>query len=248
MGILSSINGPDDVKGLTPTQLPALAAEVRSFLVDNVSRTGGHLGPNLGVVELTIALHRVFDSPNDALVFDTGHQSYVHKLLTGRHGFDNLRHEGGLSGYPSRAESDHDVVENSHASTALSWADGIARGFQLSGRNNHAVAIIGDGAMTGGMAWEALNNIAEDPDRPVVIVLNDNGRSYAPTVGGIVRRIDAVRKMDAVRVNRSYERALDWGKRTLQNSGIAGQLTYDALHGLKRGMKDVFVDAGILIR
>lgn len=245
MGILSSINGPDDVKGLTPTQLPALAAEVRSFLVDNVSRTGGHLGPNLGVVELTIALHRVFDSPNDTLVFDTGHQSYVHKLLTGRHGFDNLRHEGGLSGYPSRAESDHDVVENSHASTALSWADGIARGFQLSGRNNHAVAIIGDGAMTGGMAWEALNNIAEDPDRPVVIVLNDNGRSYAPTVGGIVRRIDAVRKMDAVRVNRSYERALDWGKRTLQNSGIAGQLTYDALHGLKRGMKDVFVDAGI---
>ncbi|WP_216379052.1 1-deoxy-D-xylulose-5-phosphate synthase [Arcanobacterium phocae] len=245
MGMLSSINGPQDVKALTPDQLPVLAAEIRSFLVTNVARTGGHLGPNLGVVELTIALHRVFDSPNDVLVFDTGHQSYVHKLLTGRHDFHNLRQENGLSGYPSRTESPHDVVENSHASTALSWADGIARGMQLSGKDQRAVAIIGDGAMTGGMAWEALNNIAEDPDRPLVIVINDNGRSYAPTVGGIVRRIDAVRRMDAMRVNRSYERALDWGKRTLQNSGLAGQLTYDALHGLKRGMKDVFVDAGI---
>lgn len=245
MGMLSSINGPQDVKALTPDQLPVLAAEIRSFLVTNVARTGGHLGPNLGVVELTIALHRVFDSPNDVLVFDTGHQSYVHKLLTGRHDFHDLRQENGLSGYPSRTESPHDVVENSHASTALSWADGIARGMQLSGKDQRAVAIIGDGAMTGGMAWEALNNIAEDPDRPLVIVINDNGRSYAPTVGGIVRRIDAVRRMDAMRVNRSYERALDWGKRTLQNSGLAGQLTYDALHGLKRGMKDVFVDAGI---
>ncbi|WP_216404420.1 1-deoxy-D-xylulose-5-phosphate synthase [Arcanobacterium phocae] len=245
MGMLSSINGPQDVKALTPDQLPALAAEIRSFLVTNVARTGGHLGPNLGVVELTIALHRVFDSPNDVLVFDTGHQSYVHKLLTGRHDFHNLRKENGLSGYPSRTESLHDVVENSHASTALSWADGIARGMQLSGKDQRAVAIIGDGAMTGGMAWEALNNIAEDPDRPLVIIINDNGRSYAPTVGGIVRRIDAVRKMDAMRVNRTYERALSWGKRTLQKSGLAGQLTYDALHGLKRGMKDVFVDAGI---
>ncbi|WP_216386829.1 1-deoxy-D-xylulose-5-phosphate synthase [Arcanobacterium phocae] len=245
MGMLSSINGPQDVKALKPDQLPELAADIRSFLVTNVARTGGHLGPNLGVVELTIALHRVFNSPHDVLVFDTGHQSYVHKLLTGRHDFHNLRKENGISGYPSRAESPHDVVENSHASTALSWADGIARGMQLSGKDQRAVAIIGDGAMTGGMAWEALNNIAEDPDRPLVIVINDNGRSYAPTVGGIVRRIDAVRRMDAMRVNRSYERVLNWGKRTLQKSGLAGQLTYDALHGLKRGMKDVFVDAGI---
>ncbi len=243
--MLSSINGPQDVKALKPDQLPELAADIRSFLVTNVARTGGHLGPNLGVVELTIALHRVFNSPHDVLVFDTGHQSYVHKLLTGRHDFHNLRKENGISGYPSRAESPHDVVENSHASTALSWADGIARGMQLSGKDQRAVAIIGDGAMTGGMAWEALNNIAEDPDRPLVIVINDNGRSYAPTVGGIVRRIDAVRRMDAMRVNRSYERVLNWGKRTLQKSGLAGQLTYDALHGLKRGMKDVFVDAGI---
>ncbi|QRV02896.1 1-deoxy-D-xylulose-5-phosphate synthase [Arcanobacterium phocisimile] len=245
MAILHTINGPEDVKALKPSQLPALAAEIRSFLVTNVARTGGHLGPNLGVVELSIALHRVFSSPRDSLIFDTGHQSYVHKILTGRHDFEYLRQENGLSGYPSRAESVHDVVENSHASTALSWADGIARGIQRDHRKAHAVAIIGDGAMTGGMAWEALNNIAEDPDRPVVIVLNDNGRSYAPTVGGMVRRIDAVRKMDAVRVNRSYERALEWGKHTLQKSGLAGQITYDALRGLKRGVKDIFVDAGI---
>lgn len=245
MAILHSITGPDDVKALKPSQLPALAAEIRSFLVTNVAKTGGHLGPNLGVVELSIALHRVFSSPNDSLIFDTGHQSYVHKILTGRHNFEHLRQEGGLSGYPSREESVHDVVENSHASTALSWADGIARAIQKSGRQAHAVAIIGDGAMTGGMAWEALNNIAEDPDRPLVIVLNDNGRSYAPTVGGMVRRIDAVRKMDAVRVNRGYERALDWAKRTLQKYGLAGQITYEALRGIKRGVKDVFIDAGI---
>lgn len=243
--ILDSINSPADLRRLTPKQLDQLAEEIRRFLVTNVAKTGGHLGPNLGVVELTIALHRVFDSPNDPMIWDTGHQAYVHKILTGRKDFSKLRQEGGLSGYPARAESEHDVVENSHASTALSWADGISRGMQLAGRDNCVVAIIGDGAMTGGMAWEALNNIAEDPDRPIVIVLNDNGRSYAPTVGGFVRRLDPVRKLDAVRVNREYDHFLDWGKRTLQGSGVPGQLTYDALRGLKKGMKEVFFDSGI---
>lgn len=243
--ILDSINSPADLRKLKPKQLEKLAEEIRRFLVTNVAKTGGHLGPNLGVVELTIALHRVFDSPADPLVWDTGHQAYVHKILTGRKDFTKLRQEEGLSGYPSRAESAHDIVENSHASTALSWADGIARGLQLAGRDNRAVAIIGDGAMTGGMAWEALNNIAEDPDRPIVIVLNDNGRSYAPTVGGFVRRLDPVRKLDAVRVNRDYDHFLDWGKRTLQSSGVPGQLTYDALRGIKKGMKEVLFDAGI---
>ncbi|PKZ89910.1 1-deoxy-D-xylulose-5-phosphate synthase [Trueperella bernardiae] len=243
--ILDSITCPADLASLKKKELDKLAAEIRRFLVVNVAKTGGHLGPNLGVVELTIALHRVFDSPRDVVVWDTGHQAYVHKILTGRKDFDRLRHEGGLSGYPSRAESEHDVVENSHASTALSWADGISRGMQMSGKDHHVVAIIGDGAMTGGMAWEALNNIAEDPERPVVIVLNDNGRSYAPTVGGIVRRFDPVRKLDAVRVNRDYENFLDWGKRTLQDGGLPGKLTYDTLRGIKKGMKEIFFDAGI---
>ncbi|MDP9832316.1 1-deoxy-D-xylulose-5-phosphate synthase [Trueperella abortisuis] len=243
--ILDSITCPADLASLNNKDLTQLAAEIRRFLVVNVAKTGGHLGPNLGVVELTIALHRVFDSPRDVLVWDTGHQAYVHKILTGRKDFQGLRQEGGLSGYPNRAESEHDVVENSHASTALSWADGIARGMQMSGQDHRVVAIIGDGAMTGGMAWEALNNIAEDPNRPVVIVLNDNGRSYAPTVGGIVRRFDPVRKLDAVRVNRDYENFLDWGKRTLQDGGLPGKLTYDTLRGIKKGMKEILFDAGI---
>ncbi|MGO1593731.1 MAG: 1-deoxy-D-xylulose-5-phosphate synthase, partial [Ancrocorticia sp.] len=245
MQILDSIQGPSDVKALTPAQLGQLGQEIRKFLVDNVSRTGGHLGPNLGVVELTIALHRIFDSPADSLVFDTGHQSYVHKLLTGRKDFALLRQENGLSGYPSRSESPHDIVENSHASTALSWADGIARAKQLRHDPHCAVAVIGDGAMTGGMAWEALNNIAEDPSRPVVIVLNDNGRSYAPTVGGIVRRFEGARKLDAVRVNRNYEAFMDWTKKALQDAGAPGKMAYGALHSIKRGVKDIFVDAGI---
>ena len=182
MPVLDSIHGPDDLKALRAEQLPALAEEIRTFLVDSVSKTGGHLGPNLGVVELTIALHRVFDSPRDTIVFDTGHQSYVHKLLTGRHDFSRLKKMGGLSGYPSRSESEHDVVENSHASTALSWADGIAKAHRLRGESErHTVAVIGDGALTGGMAWEAINNIAIDKDLPLVIVVNDNGRSYATT-------------------------------------------------------------------
>ena len=246
MALIEQITGPDYVKRIPEAQLGELASEIRDFLVENVSRTGGHLGPNLGVVELTIALHRVFDSPNDVLVFDTGHQSYVHKILTGRTDFSRLRQEDGLSGYPSRAESEHDVVENSHATTALSWVDGIARGFQLSGQTHRrAVAVIGDGAMTGGMAWEALNNIAEDPDRPVVIILNDNFRSYAPTVGGVVRKLDPVKKLDEIRVNREYEEFLNRTKRVLKEAGAPGRAAYGALHSIKKGLKDIFVDAGI---
>src|SRR5262245_21525437 len=186
MALLDSIGGPRDLRGLDDRELTELAQEIRDFLVEKVSKTGGHLGPNLGVVELTIALHRVFDSPHDRMVFDTGHQSYVHKILTGRAcEFDTLRQEGGLSGYPSRAESEHDLVENSHASTSLSYADGLAKAAAIRGEDRHVVAVVGDGALTGGMAWEALNNIAAGKDRPLVIVVNDNGRSYQPTVGGL---------------------------------------------------------------
>ncbi len=181
---------PTALSELSTVELEDLAAEIREFLIEKVSRTGGHLGPNLGVVELTIALHRVFDSPRDVLLFDTGHQTYVHKILTGRAGaFDGLRQSGGVSGYPSRTESPHDLVENSHASTALSYADGLAKACQLRGEDRRVVAVVGDGALTGGMCWEALNNLAAAPDRPVIIVLNDNTRSYAPTVGGIAAHL-----------------------------------------------------------
>jgi len=195
--LLGSITGPGDVKRLKRSQLGELAAEIREVLVTSVARTGGHLGPSLGVVELTIALHRVFDSPRDVVVWDTGHQAYVHKLLTGRAGrFRSLRQAGGLSGYPSRSESVHDVMENSHASTALSYADGLAKAFALKSDHGRAVvAVVGDGALTGGMCWEALNNIAAAPERPVVIVVNDNGRSYAPTVGKLPQ---AVRGLDGL--------------------------------------------------
>ncbi|KQR16330.1 1-deoxy-D-xylulose-5-phosphate synthase [Cellulomonas sp. Leaf334] len=240
MGQLDRISSPDDVRRLTSRQADDLAAEIRTFLVDQVSRTGGHLGPNLGVVELTIAMHRVFESPLDTMVFDTGHQAYVHKLLTGRRDFSQLRSKGGLSGYPSRAESEHDVVENSHASTALSWADGIAKANELQGRGDrHVVAVIGDGALTGGMAWEALNNIAAGQDRRLVVVVNDNGRSYAPTIGGLAHHLDTLR------TTRGYENVLSWGKRTLRRSGAPGRATYDALHGMKRGLKDVLVPQGM---
>ena len=179
MGERHRITSPQQLRRMSPRRLRSLAAEIRTFLVEEVSKTGGHLGPNLGVVELTIAMHRVFDSPRDRMIFDTGHQAYVHKLLTGRTDFSTLRKRGGLSGYPARAESVHDVVENSHASTAISWADGVAKGNVLAGhRDRHVIAVIGDGALTGGMAWEALNTIADGPDRPLVIVVNDNGRSY----------------------------------------------------------------------
>jgi 1-deoxy-D-xylulose-5-phosphate synthase len=200
MALLNSIRGPADLRELPAADLPALAEEIRDFLVHTVSRTGGHLGPNLGVVELTIALHRVFDSPRDRILWDTGHQAYVHKLLTGRAaGFDRLRQRGGLAGYPKRAESDHDVIENSHASTALSYADGLAKAYALTGETARVVvAVVGDGALTGGMAWEAVNNIAVAKDRPVIIVVNDNGRSYAPTVGGVANLLSAMRTEDLV--------------------------------------------------
>jgi 1-deoxy-D-xylulose-5-phosphate synthase len=238
--LLDAIDGPDDVKALDPTQLDQLAAEIRDFLVTSVSRTGGHLGPNLGVVELSIALHRVFDSPQDTIVFDTGHQSYVHKLLTGRHDFERLRMKGGLSGYPSRSESDHDVVENSHASTALSWADGIAKARRLTGRGDrHTVAVIGDGALTGGMAWEAINNIAVDKDLPLVIVVNDNARSYAPTTGGLADHLSTLR------TTRKYESVLGWGKDALNRTPVVGGVVYGALHGVKKGIKDMVAPQGL---
>jgi len=238
--LLDSIAGPDDVKALDPSELDQLAQEIREFLVASVSRTGGHLGPNLGVVELSIALHRVFDSPRDTIVFDTGHQSYVHKLLTGRHDFDRLRMKGGLSGYPSRAESEHDVVENSHASTALSWADGIAKARRLTGRRDrHTVAVVGDGALTGGMAWEAINNIAVDKDLPLVIVVNDNERSYAPTIGGLADHLATLR------TTRKYESVLDWGKDALNRTPVVGGVVYGALHGVKKGIKDIVAPQGM---
>ncbi|HEV7146887.1 MAG TPA: 1-deoxy-D-xylulose-5-phosphate synthase [Pedococcus sp.] len=240
MGVLETIKGPAELKALTPAQIPALAQEIRDFLVESVSKTGGHLGPNLGVVELTIALHRVFDSPSDTIVFDTGHQSYVHKLLTGRQDFSKLKKQGGLSGYPSRTESEHDVVENSHASTALSWADGIAKGRRLRGeRGRHTVAVIGDGALTGGMAWEAINNIAADKDLPLTIVVNDNERSYAPTIGGLADHLATLR------TTRGYERFLDWGKNTLNRTPVFGGAMYETLHGMKKGIKDIVAPQGM---
>ncbi|WP_019137002.1 1-deoxy-D-xylulose-5-phosphate synthase [Cellulomonas massiliensis] len=238
--VLPTVRTPADVRRLSGRQVAQLADEIRTFLVEQVSRTGGHLGPNLGVVELTIALHRVFDSPRDTLVFDTGHQAYVHKLLTGRADFSRLRHRDGLSGYPSRAESEHDVVENSHASTALSWADGIAKANELRGQADRSVvAVVGDGALTGGMAWEALNNIAAGQDRRLVVVVNDNGRSYAPTIGGLAHHLDTLR------TTQGYENVLSWGKRTLRRSGPPGRAAYEALHGLKKGIKDVVAPQGM---
>ena len=233
--LLPTISGPADVKRLDRSRLPALAEEIREHLVTSVARTGGHLGPNLGVVELTIALHRVFDSPRDVLLWDTGHQAYVHKMLTGRSDqFDALRQADGLSGYPSRVESEHDIIENSHASTALSYADGLAKAFQLSGQHERAVvAIVGDGALTGGMCWEALNNIAAAPDRPVVIVVNDNGRSYAPTVGGLAQHLNALR------LSPSYEQTLELVKSSLTRTPLIGAPIYEALHGMKKGLKDL---------
>ncbi|MFI0407636.1 1-deoxy-D-xylulose-5-phosphate synthase [Actinomadura sp. 3N508] len=247
MSLLESITGPDDLKRLDAAQLTRLAEEIREFLVQAVSKTGGHLGPNLGAVELTIALHRVFDSPHDKVLFDTGHQAYVHKMLTGRHDFERLRKRGGLSGYPSRAESEHDIIENSHASPALSYADGFAKAFQIRGETDRAVvAVVGDGALTGGMCWEALNNIAAGgADRPVIIVVNDNGRSYSPTIGGLASHLAQLR------VTQGYENALDLIKKTVPRAPVVGNVAYEALHGIKKGIKDVlqpqamFEDLGI---
>lgn len=200
MRLLDTIRGPRDLDALTHDQLEELAREIREVLVASVSKTGGHLGPNLGVVELTIAIHRVFDSPRDPIIFDTGHQSYVHKLLTGRRDFSTLRQTGGLAGYPQRSESEHDVVESSHASSSLSWADGISKAFEMTGQGDrHVVAVVGDGALTGGMTWEALNNISDDNTRNLVVVVNDNGRSYAPTIGGMARFLNSVRTKQSYR-------------------------------------------------
>jgi 1-deoxy-D-xylulose-5-phosphate synthase len=233
--LLERIHSPRDLKDLSPEDLPRLAAEIRDSLIEVVTTTGGHLGPNLGVVELTIALHRVFDSPVDRILFDTGHQSYVHKLLTGRYPqFRTLRQAGGLAGYPNRSESEHDLVENSHASTSLSYADGLAKAYQLRGeRHRVVVAVIGDGALTGGMAWEALNNIAAAKDRRLVIVVNDNGRSYQPTIGGLANHLASVR------VSQRYEQVLDYIKFSLSRTPLVGGPLFDTLHGIKKGIKDV---------
>ncbi|WP_328307592.1 1-deoxy-D-xylulose-5-phosphate synthase [Streptomyces sp. NBC_00442] len=239
MTILENIRGPRDLRALDPEQLRQLALDIREFLIRAVARTGGHLGPNLGVVELTIALHRVFDSPADRILWDTGHQSYVHKLLTGRQDFSKLRTKGGLSGYPSRAESEHDVIENSHASTVLGWADGLAKAHEALARTGHVVAVIGDGALTGGMAWEALNNIAAARDRPLIIVVNDNERSYGPTIGGLARHLATLRTTDG------YERVLAWGKEVLRQTPVVGQPLYGSLHGAKKGFKDAIAPQGM---
>ncbi|AUN40315.1 1-deoxy-D-xylulose-5-phosphate synthase [Tsukamurella tyrosinosolvens] len=245
MNLLRTIESPRDLRRLDQDQLTELAAEIRDFLVEKVSATGGHLGPNLGVVELTMAIHRVFDSPTDPVLFDTGHQAYVHKILTGRRdGFDTLRQAGGLSGYPCRAESEHDWVESSHASAALSYADGLAKAFALKGEQRTVVAVVGDGALTGGMCWEALNNIAAS-DRPVVIVVNDNGRSYAPTIGGLATHLSGLRTQP------EYERLLGEARRRLRNLPVLGEPAYSVLHGMKAGIKDMvspqalFADLGL---
>ncbi|WP_308796691.1 1-deoxy-D-xylulose-5-phosphate synthase [Agromyces silvae] len=211
MTLLSSIRGPRDLDALTQEQVVDLAAEIRAYLVQNVAKTGGHLGPNLGVVEMTLAIHRVFESPRDSIIFDTGHQSYVHKLLTGRQDFSTLRQTGGLAGYPQRSESEHDIVESSHASSSLSWADGISKAFEMTGQlDRHVVAVVGDGALTGGMTWEALNNISDDNSRNLVIVVNDNGRSYAPTIGGMARFLNSVRTKQSYRtLHQSSRQAFD---------------------------------------
>jgi 1-deoxy-D-xylulose-5-phosphate synthase len=236
-----NIQSPDDLRAMSHEELNVLAADIREFLIEKVSRTGGHLGPNLGVVELTIAVHRVFQSPRDIVLFDTGHQSYVHKILTGRADqFDLLRQRDGISGYPNRRESDHDVIENSHASTALSWADGVSRGFSLTGQpDRHVVAVVGDGALTGGMSWEALNNLSPESDRNLVIVVNDNERSYSPTIGGLATYLTTLR------ASKEYERILSRGKRMLHNTPLVGKYVYGTLHGIKKGMKDMLAPQGM---
>jgi len=239
--MLSEINSPKDLTKLTFEQLDSLSAEIRAYLIEQVSKTGGHLGPNLGVVELTIAVHRIFQSPKDVIVFDTGHQSYVHKLLTGRKsGFDKLRQRGGVAGYPNRGESEHDVVENSHASTALSWSDGIAKGFSITNqRDRTVVCVVGDGALTGGMSWEALNNIAASKNQRLVIIINDNERSYSPTIGGVATYLSTLRTTSG------YERFLDWGKGILEKTPVVGHPIYETLHGVKKGIKDIVAPQGM---
>lgn len=240
MSLLNSVNDPRDLDSLSPSELSQLASEIRSYLIDSVSKTGGHLGPNLGVVETTIALHRVFHSPKDAIVFDTGHQSYVHKLLTGRKDFSALRTKNGLAGYPQRSESVHDIVESSHASSSLSWADGISKAFQATGQlDRHVVALIGDGALTGGMTWEALNNITDDNDRRLVIIVNDNGRSYAPTIGGFARTLNAIR------TETWYRKGYRASKRMFSKFGLLGKITFNAAHAAGHGVVSALAPRGI---
>jgi len=240
MGLLENISTPRDLDGLSGEELVQLCSEIRTFLVKEVSQTGGHLGPNLGVVETTVAIHRVFDSPNDPIIFDTGHQSYVHKLLTGRQDFSHLRQRDGLAGYPQRSESVHDVVESSHASSSLSWADGIAKAFKATGQTDrYVVAVVGDGALTGGMTWEALNNISDDNDRKLVIVFNDNGRSYAPTIGGLARYLNGIRTQSG------YRKAYRASRKFFESFGLLGKLAYSAVRGAGKGMLGTFAPVGL---
>src|SRR6266516_3663728 len=237
--VLDTVSCPADVRALSSDDLATLVTEIRDVLVQTIARTTGHLGPNLGIVELTIALHRVFDSPSEPILFDVGHQAYVHKLLTGRAAqMPTLRQTGGLSGYPSRAESAHDWIENSHASTALSYADGLAKAYQVRGERRPVIAVVGDGALTGGMCWEALNNIAA-ADRPVIIVVNDNGRSYSPTTGGLADHLAGLR------LRPGYEKMLGTIKHGLPRVPVVGAPIYDALHGMKRGVKDLLAPQGM---
>ena len=240
MNVLSGINGPRDLDSLSHQQLLALCSDIRADLVAAVAKTGGHLGPNLGVVETTVAIHRVFDSPKDSVIFDTGHQSYVHKMLTGRSDLSSLRQKDGIAGYPQRSESEHDIVESSHASSSLSWADGIAKAYKLTGQNDrYVVAVIGDGALTGGMAWEALNNISDDNDRKLVIIVNDNGRSYAPTIGGLARYLNDVRTA------KNYRRLYKLSKKVFYKMGLAGRLIYSAARGAGKGLLSTFAPQGM---
>ncbi len=235
MSILNGISQPSDLRNLNDSEMAALAQEIREYLVNTITSTGGHLGPNLGVVELTLAIHRVFDSPNDRIIFDTGHQSYVHKLVTGRPDLSNIRTKGGIAGYPQRAESEHDVVESSHASSSLSWADGISRAYKLTGQGDRAVvAVIGDGALTGGMAWEALNNITDDNDRKLIIVVNDNGRSYAPTIGGLARYLNEVR------TEPMYRKMYRSSRRFFSRFGLPGRMLFSTVRGAGKGLLATF--------
>ena len=240
MSVLERINGPRDLDSLSAAELSQLCREIRAYLISAVAKTGGHLGPNLGVVETTVAIHRVFDSPQDSVLFDTGHQSYVHKMLTGRRDLSSLRQKDGLAGYPQRSESEHDIVESSHASSSLSWADGIAKAYKLTGQDDrYVVAVVGDGALTGGMAWEALNNISDDNDRKLVIVVNDNGRSYAPTIGGLARYLNDVR------TDKNYRRLYKLSKKLFYKFGLVGRLVYSAARGAGKGLLSTFAPQGM---
>jgi 1-deoxy-D-xylulose-5-phosphate synthase len=240
MSILDRVNGPEDLKGLKDAEVIELASDIREFLISKVAKTGGHLGPNLGVVETTLAIHRVFDSPKDSIIFDTGHQSYVHKLLTGRKNFDNLRSKDGLAGYPQRSESVHDIVESSHASSSISWGDGIAKAYRLTKQDDrYVIVVVGDGALTGGMTWEALNNISDDNDRKLVIVVNDNGRSYAPTIGGLARYLNGIR------TERIYRRLYRLSRKVFYKFGMPGRMVYSTLRGAAKGLLGTFAPKGI---